>query len=536
VKHRALDSVTVEVMRNALEATAAEMSIIMLRTAHSPLFSEGRDFSCAIHTAAGDALAQSHDCPIHLASIQLQLAHCVRQLGGRRELHEGDVVIANDPYLGGSHLPDITLFSPIVAGGEIVAYAANRAHHGDVGGWAPGSFAATAEEIYQEGIRIPPIKLFRSGALQKDVLAFLLSNVRAPDEMHADLHAQLASLNHADKHFKDDLIPRFGLKEIRAATGPILDYSERRMRDEISSMEDGIYSAEDFVDDDGLGNGPSRINVAVTIRGSNAYVDFSGSGREAKGPINAAYAVTVGAVYIACLAMTDPEIPANGGCYRAISVRAPLGTVVNPRPPASTALGNTFTAVRIIETVRRALSDANPARASAGNGDHLQILVGGKDTRTGQSYNFYDYPHGGWGATAKKDGEHALHSLVGNCALVPVEVFETRYPWRITEMRLREDSGGRGVHRGGFGMEKEYLLVRGEARMTLACDRTHHRPYGLCGGEGGGLAELSLLRDGVRHHLPSKISNFRVVEGDVIRLKCPGGGGWGEDGLRVDRS
>jgi N-methylhydantoinase B len=522
-----IDPLTLEVVRRALEATANEMSLIMLRTAHSPIFSEARDFSCAIHDPSGEAIAQAHDCPIHLASIQVQLAECIKALGGSSALSEGDVIVANDPYLGGSHLPDITMFKPIFAHGELVAFAANRAHHVDVGGWTPGSFTSDAEEIFQEGIRIPPVKLFRKGQPARDVWELILSNVRDPESTVGDLHAQAACLGHAERKIRNDLIPKFGFETLKACAGPILAYSEKRMKEQLEAFPDGEYLADDFVDDDGITGGAHRIRVKITIDGPNAAVDFTGSAPQARGPINSPFSVTAAGVYIAFLTMTDPTIPANAGCYRPIKVIAPSGSVVNPVAPAACAAGNTYTATRIVDTVRRALSGADPSRAAAGNGDHLILIAAGKDPETGERYHFLDLAMGGWGGRSSKPGESSAMSLIANCWNVPIEVLETRAPWRVTEVKLAEGSAGDGAHCGGLGVEKEYLLLRGEARVTLVADRCKHAPWGFDGGDSAEVAGIFLRSGDEERPLPSKQSNIVVRPGDVIRMRAPGGGGYG---------
>lgn len=522
------DAVTIEVVRNALEATAEEMSLVMLRTAHSPLFSEAKDYSCVIYDRNGEALAQAQNCPIHLASIQFALAECLAAMDDTSDpIADGDVLIVNDPYLGGSHLPDITLFKPIFLDGTLVAYAANRAHHVDIGGWAPGSFTANAEEIFQEGLRIPPIKLYRGGKPQGDIWKLMLQNVRDPASMTGDLLAQVASLDHVERKMKSEIIPKFGMETIEGCRQPILDYSEKLMRQAIEAIPDGTYTAVDYVEGDGVTDVEHAIRVKITVEGSNLTADFDGSSAQALGPVNAPFAVTSGAVYIAILAMTDPDIPTNAGCYRPITVLAPSGSIVNPLPPASVVAGNTYTSCRVIDTIRKALSEAIPDRATGGIGDHMQILAGGVHPRTGLPYQFYEFSLGGWGAGPDTDGVDAAFSLNGNCPQVPVEIFESRFPWRIEQMRLRPGSGGTGAHTGGMGMQKDFVLVEGSARVTLACDRTEHAPYGLASGGDAEPAQLRILRGGEEIPVASKISDLVLTAGEGISLRSPGGGGYG---------
>jgi N-methylhydantoinase B len=524
---RDLDPFTVEIVQNALESTAREMSTVMLRTSHAPIFSEGKDFSCALYDSTGNALAQAHDCPIHLANIQFSLVRALEQLEG--EPSEGDIVIANDPYLGGSHLPDITLFKPIFVNGALVFFAANRAHHVDVGGGAPGSFVATATDIYQEGIRLPPVRLHAGGNLNRDLVKVLLRNVRNPDYMWGDLNAQIAALVHAEHRILGDLIPRFGVATLLAARAPILDQSERRLRDAIAQLRGGVFVASDHLDDDGIEARPLLIKVSVRRQAATLIIDFTGSSPQARGPVNAVFAVTAGAAYIAVLSSLDPNVPVNAGCYRPIRVIAPEGTIVNPKEPAPCVAGNTYTSIRIIDTVRRALIEAGAPHVAAGHGEHAQVLAGGTDPTTGEGYVFYDMPVGGWGATPDKDGEDALFTLNANCENTPVEVFETRFPWRIRRMELRRNSGGRGKHRGGRGMVKEYELVRGEALLSLASDRVRFRPYGLNGGGSGSNARFELTTRGRRRQLPSKVTNVRLEPGDVVTVRTSGGGGLGRE-------
>jgi N-methylhydantoinase B len=525
VRVATIDAVTVEVVRHALEATAQEMSLVMLRTAHAPIFSEGKDYSCALYDAVGEPLAQAQDCPIHLANIHFSLKEALRVIEEQPE--PGDVIVTNDPYLGGSHLPDITVFKPVYIGRMLRFFVANRAHHVDVGGGAPGSFVADATEVYEEGIRIPPVKLCRGGRINREILSIILKNVRQPDYLYGDLHAQLAALTHGEKRITEDLVPRFGLDTIIGCEEPIFAYSESRMRDAIGSLRPGRYVAEDCLDNDGIVDQPLRIQVAITVAGDELRVDFSGSSPQALGPVNSVFAVTAGATYIGALAALEPDVPVNSGCYRPITVEAPIGTVVNPREPASCVAGNTYTSVRIIDTVRRALALAGAPHPGAPNGDHAQLLAGGRDPRDGEPYVFYEMPAGGWGATPNKAGEPVLFSLNGNCENTPIEVFETRFPWRIRKRAVRRGSGGRGVHNGGDGILMEYELLRGNARLSVAADRQKFPVPGMEGGGDGRPSDFFLIHDGHRRRLPSKIANVPVTAGDVVILMTPGGGGWG---------
>jgi N-methylhydantoinase B len=520
-----IDSITVEVLRHALEATAHEMSTVMLRTSHAPIFSEGKDYSCALYDAQGEPIAQAQDCPIHLASIQFGLKQALRDLD--EPIEPGDTIIMNDPYLGGSHLPDVTLFKPVYIGSELAFFAANRAHHVDVGGGAPGSFVANATEIYQEGLRLPPIKLYRRGKLDRGLMRLILQNVRQPDYMYGDLHAQVAALTHAEGRIVDDLVPRFSLETILASIEPILAYSEARMRAAIRELADGEYSAEDHLDNDGVGDEPLKIRATVRKRGDELHVDFAGSSPQAKGPVNAVFAVTAGATYIAALASLEPSVPVNGGCYRPIVIEAPPGSVTNPTEPAPCVAGNTYTSIRIIDVVRRALVAAGAPHRAAGHGEHAQFLAGGVDPAKRASYVFYEQPVGGWGATPETDGVSAVFSINANCEDTPIEVFETRFPWRIRRRELRRGSGGEGSSRGGHGTTVEYELVRGEARISLACDRQNFAPPGAEGGSAGENADFFLVRDGSRQRLPSKVANVPVSAGDVVIVQTSGGGGWG---------
>jgi N-methylhydantoinase B len=520
-----IDPITVEVIRHALEATAQEMSTVMLRTSHAPIFSEGKDYSCALYDARGEPIAQAHDCPIHLASIQFGLKQALRDL--EEPLEPGDTIIMNDPYLGGSHLPDVTLFKPVYVGGELAFFAANRAHHVDVGGGAPGSFVANATEIYQEGLRLPPIKLYRRGELDKGLMRLILQNVRQPEYMYGDLHAQLAALTHAEGRIVNDLVPRFSLETILASIEPILAYSEARLRSAIAELRDGEFSAEDHLDNDGVEDKPLTVKATVYKRADELHVDFDGTSPQAKGPVNSVFAVTAGATFIAALASLEPSVPVNGGCYRPIVIAAPRGSVVNPNEPAPCVAGNTYTSIRIIDVVRRALVAAGAPHRAAGHGEHAQLLAGGTDPANAAPYVFYEQPVGGWGATPETDGVSAVFSINANCEDTPIEVFETRFPWRIRRRELRRGSGGEGSRRGGHGTTVEYELVRGEARVSLACDRQKFAPPGAEGGSPGGNADFFLISNGDRRRLPSKVTNLAVSAGDVVVVQTAGGGGWG---------
>jgi N-methylhydantoinase B len=525
-----LDPVTREVLRNALVEVAEEMNANLIRSGYSPNIKERRDCSSALFDPQGRMVAQAESIPVHLGAMPFSVKAALEHFHG--DLEPGDTIVLNDPFSGGVHLPDITFVTPIFHRGELVAFAANRAHHADVGGKSPGSVAGDATEIYQEGLRIPPIKLWRGGELDEDLLELILANVRTPEERRGDLRAQKAANETGRRRFLE-LIERYGLKLLASAIEEILDYSERRMRAELAALPEGTYEYEDYLDDDGVRAGRIKLRVTVRVRKDELEVDFTGSSPQVEGPVNAVYAVTASAVYYTVRALTDPDIPPNEGCYRPIRIIAPEGTVVNARPPAAVVGGNLETSQRIVDLLIGALAQAAPEKAiGACQGTMNNLTLGGIDPRSGKPYTLYETIGGGFGARPTKDGLDGVHSHMTNTLNTPVEALEIAYPLRVERYELRPDSCGAGRWRGGLGIRRDIRVLGHRARVSLLGERRITRPYGVLGGEPGGNG-ADFIIDGDGKERPVKGKGSVVLEpGWIISVRTPGGGGYGSPAAR----
>jgi len=521
-----IDAVTLEVIRNACAAISEEMNANLIRTGYSPNIKERRDCSCAVFDADGKMVSQAENMPVHLGAMPFSVEAALDRYPPET-LSPGDAVLLNDPFRGGAHLPDLTLVSPVFYEGEIVAMAANRAHHADVGGSTAGSVAADSTEIYQEGIRIPPVKLYRGGEVAADVMEIVLANVRTPDERRGDLRAQQAA-NETGRDRLNGLAGKYGPEGLELAIAEIQDYAERRMRAEIDRLPDGVYRFEDVLDDDGQGNEGIRIAAAITIDGDAVEVDFEGTAAQTDGAVNAVFAVTASATYYAVRCVTDPDIPPNDGAYRPITIDAPEGTVVNASPPAAVVGGNLEVSQRVTDVILGALAEAAPERAiGACQGTMNNVTFGGTDPRTDTPYAFYETQGGGFGGRASGDGMDGVHVHMSNTMNTPAEVLQTAYPLAVERYELRPDTGGEGEYRGGLGLRRD-IEVRGhEAVFSLLAERRVHAPYGINGGADGGRGDDRLLRDGEELDLAAK-STHRLRPGDVVSVRTPGGGGFGD--------
>ncbi len=531
------DPVELEIFKNIYHSIAEEMGAALRRTAFSPNIKERRDYSCAIFDANGEVIAMGDHMPVHLGSMPKSVHAAIEKFA----LGPGDMVMLNDPFRGGTHLPDITLVAPVYVGRNRRGrrarpdfYVASRAHHADVGGTYPGSMGL-CREIYQEGFRIPPVRIMRGGKMEGDVLALLLNNVRTPDEREGDLGAQIAAC-HTGAARLLEVCERYGLERARSASRNLLDYSEQMMRAFLARVPKGRYCAEDFMDSDGISDRPVKIAVAVKIEGQRGRfaqshtvtVDFTGSDPQVEGSINAVEAITYSACFYVfrCLLMED--VPATSGLMRPIEVIAPSGTVVNARPPAAVAGGNVETSQRIVDVLLRALAQAIPERIpAAASGTMNNLTIGGMDPRTGQPFAYYETIAGGMGARPTKPGVSGVHTHMTNSLNTPAEALEYSYPLRVRQYSLRPGSGGEGQHRGGDGIVRE-IEVLTDAEVTLLSDRRERGPWGLSGGGTGQPGNASVIRkDGSAKSVPGK-SNVRLVKGERIRIETPGGGGWGK--------
>jgi len=534
------DIVTLEILRSSLVTLTEEMGLAMGRAAHSPIFNEGRDYSCAVFDGKGEMIAQAAFDPLHLGAMPFAVEYALALKGG--ELEPGDVLLANDPYNGGSHLPDFTMMMPVFVDGEIVAICANRAHQVDVGGTVPGSFYGEATEICQEGLRLPPVHFHREGELVDDTWQILLSNVRDRESSRGDLHAMFGSLSIGARRV-EDLVAAHGKEVFVESLEEIKDYSERRMRAEIEEIPDGSYQFVNWLENDGHTADPLAIAVTVTIDGSEAIVDFTGSSPQARGPVNAPYAVTASNVYCPFLEVVSPDIPTNHGCYRPITVIAPPGTVVNPLEPAPVVGGNVETSARINEAVLGALTQVMPERTiAASHGTYLNMTGGGTDPRTGTEAVFYIYSAGGWGGRADRDGNSAVMGTWSNDRQSSIEANEQAYPMLFRRFSLTERSAGAGRHRGGFGTTMVIEVTTDRMTVSLLSERCQSSPFGLFGGEppeprGNGLwnqvtFELADGRRGTAEEIFGKSSSSKwgavvLGQGDVIEYMTVGGAGYG---------
>jgi len=523
-----MDPVTLEVTRNALAGVAEEAGVALRRTAYSPNIKERVDCSTAIFDPRGDLVAQAEHIPVHLGSMPASVAAALEVFG---ELQPGDQVLLSDPFAGGTHLPDWTLVAPIHAGRELLGFAANRAHHADVGGSVPGSMPAGAMEIFAEGLRIPPVKLRRGDVEDRDVVALLLANTRTPRERLGDVRAQVGA-NHLAAERLRELADALGVDLLFEAMGAVQDHAERATRAAIAAIRNGTYVFEDVMDDDGAGSEDVAIRAAVTVHGDSLLIDFEGTSPQVRGSINAPFAVTVSCCAYALRALTDPEIPANAGSYRPLEVRAPKGSLLNPEPPAAVAAGNVETSQRIVDVVLGAMAQALPDRVpAASQGTMNNVLIGGFDERTGRPFTYYETVAGGQGARPHADGMSGVHTHMTNTLNTPVEAFEMAYPLRVVEYRLRDGSGGRGRHRGGDRITRAIEVLAERVTVSLLTERRRHPPWGLAGGEAGAPGRNSLLlHAGDPRPLPSK-ATFEATRGEVIVVETPGGGGFGPPGV-----
>ena len=508
-----LDPVTLSVLASALSGIAEEMGAVLIRGAYSSNIKERRDCSTALFGSAGNMVAQAEHIPVHLGAMPEAVAAVMH-----RDPEPGDVFAINDPYSGGTHLPDITLVSPVAYGGEIVGYAVTRAHHSDVGGMRPGSMPSDSHEIFQEGIIIPPVRLVRGGEYVSDVLDLLLANVRTPGLRRGDLRAQIAANNIAETRIAE-LVERRGKETVLAAFSEVVLYAERRSREAIRELPDGEHSAEDFMEGDGSTEEDIPIKASVTVSGDEMTVNFAGTSPAVRGNINCPLPVTRSACFFALRVLLPKDVPANAGTYAPLRIEAPEGSLVNAVYPAAVVAGNVETSNRIADAVLAALSGFAPERVPAqGQGTMNNTIIGGN--RTGWTY--YETIGGGQGASSRGPGPSGVHVGMSNTLNTPVEAFELEYPMRVKRYELLYDSGGKGEHRGGDGVVRSVEVLE-PASLSLLTDRRRHAPGGAEGGEPGRVGRNRLNGE----ELPPKTSR-ELQEGDVVTVETPGGGGYGK--------
>ena len=516
-----------ELFRNLFVSVADEMGIVLRRTAFSPNIKERRDYSCAMYDASGATVAMGDHMPVHLGAMPLSVAAALESFS----LEPGDLAILNDPFRGGTHLPDITAISGVFLADDRAPafYVASRAHHADVGGMSPGSMPL-AREIYQEGLRLPPILLVKRGKVDQPLLNLILANVRTPDERYGDLMAQIAANRRGEERLLE-MAAKHGRETLARNMRALQDYSAAMMRGAIEQIPPGEYGFSDFLDDDGAGSGPVEIRVKITVTGDTVKVDFDGSSAQVAGCVNAnrAVAVSATAYVFRCVAarLVSGDIPYNSGLLRPIAIRTPARSVVNAGPPAAMAAGNVETSQRITDVLFGALAQALPELIpAASSGTMNNLTVGGWDERRGRAFAYYETIAGGSGASPEGDGASAIHTHMTNSWNTPVEAFEHEYPMRIRRYAVRRGSGGAGKHHGGDGIVRaiEFLTP---AEVTILSDRRKRGPWGLHGGEAGAPGRNLLIRNGATTELAAKV-RFEVQVGDVLRIETPGGGGWGK--------
>src|SRR2546427_8227064 len=539
---KSFDPTTLEIYRALYTSVAEEMGVALRRTSFSPNIKERRDYSCAVFDSSGRVIAQGDHMPVHLGSMPMAVAAALREV----EIGPGDVVALNDPFAGGTHLPDVTLVMGVFgqgpgAGGRAsgktkprplapdsrpLFFVANRSPHADIGGATTGSMGL-ATDVYGEGVRIPPIHLARGGEICDDVMKLILANVRSNKERQADFEAQIGSLKTGAARLLE-IVARRGAKEASHYAAHLISYSSRMMRHAINAIPDGSYQAADALDDDGIRESEIPIRVRITIRGDRALVDFSGSAPQVAGALNAVEAITVSAVSYCFRCLVGGDVPASAGRMQPIEVVAPKGTVVNANHPASVAGGNVETSQRIVDTVFKALAQAIPKRIpAASQGTMNNLTIGGIDPRTGAEFSYYETVAGGMGARPALDGMSATHTHMTNSLNTPAEALEYAYPLRVRRYRIREGSGGIGKYKGGDGSIREIEVVAA-ARMSLLSDRRKRAPYGLHGGEDGKRGRAFIIRtDGSEEELTSK-GSWQMQAGDRVRIETPGGGGFGK--------
>ncbi len=520
------DPIRLEIFKHLFASIAEEMGSVLRKSSYSPNIKERRDYSCALFDPQAQMIAQAAHIPVHLGSMPLSVQAAIQQFKG--DLQPGDAVILNDPFRGGTHLPDITIVLPVfdhAAGdAQLVGFVASRAHHADVGGMTPGSMPV-GRELFQEGLIIPPVKLVHAGQTDAGILNLILANVRTPAERQGDLLAQLAANQRGSERLQA-MVARYGNAEISAAMQALLAYSERMTRNLIASLPDGTYTFTDYLDNDGINDLPVPICVAITIAGDQARVDFNGSAPQQEGNINAVYAITLSAVYYVFRCLLGLDVPNNSGCLLPVEVIAPPGSVVNARMPAAVAGGNVETSQRIVDVLLGALAQACPERIpAASQGTMNNITIGGVTLDGEGSFTYYETLAGGTGASQTQDGAAAVHSHMTNTLNTPAEALEYAYPLRVERYEVRQGSGGAGHTRGGDGLQRD-LRVLGRCQATLLTERRERPPYGLNGGQPGQCGRNIILRGDVEIALPGK-GTIDLQPGDVISIQTPGGGGFG---------
>ena len=533
-----LDAIGLHVLHNALTNIAAEMAIVMMKTSYSTIFNEGLDFSTMLLDRAGNIIAERNFAPAMMGAVNYTLRWTLEELG-EEFFQPGDVVVHNDPYRGNCHIPEHMLMKPIFVEGELIGFAGAIGHLAEVGGKAPGSFASDATDVYQEGLRLPPVKLLEGGRYNEQLWRVILANHRTPRNSWGDFHAMIGALNIGERRMAE-LVARYDLATVVEGAHLLIDYTERRLRAEIAELPEGSFAASLTVEDDGVGTEPFDVQVKLVIRDGRIIADFTGSSPQVRGPMNCTFVVAAAALYNAVFSVTDPldQIPRNSGCYRPLQVIAPAGTVVNVRHPGPSVGGNTDLQPKLIDLLLAAFAKAVPDRvAAATGGSSSNLLFGGVHPETGRYYSNYNFDGMGTGGTARKDGNDGEVTRHSNCRNTPVEVFEHRYPLLTLRYGLARDSGGAGRHRGGLGTERTIRIMAPEITFSALFDRCKLAGPGLFGGHEGGRSALMVklagesgfrtFQEAFGVRSPTKFTNVLLHRGDELYYRAPGGAGFG---------
>jgi N-methylhydantoinase B len=537
------DPIRLEVFKHQFSSIAEEMGVILRKASYSPNIKERRDYSCALFDGLGNMISQAAHIPVHLGSMPLSVSSVIEHYDqfpsgtgnnpNEKRLNPGDSIILNDPFLGGTHLPDITIVTPVHiedlnsrSGYKLVAFVASRAHHADVGGMTPGSMPIS-REIYQEGLIIPPLKIIKNGTINNEIMELILANVRTPQEREGDLRAQIAANNRGSLRMQE-LIYRYSIDEVSNYMEELIAYTERMTRKLINELPDGEYVFIDWLDNDGLSNDKIKINTKIIISGDEVVVDFSGSAQQQKGSINAVYAITLSAVYYVFRSLLAIDVPNNSGCLKPIRVIAPLGTVINAHHPSAVAGGNVETSQRIVDVLLGALAEAIPDRIpAASQGTMNNITIGGWNDKQNQPFTYYETIGGGNGARPTEAGPSAMHSHMTNTLNTPIEAIEFAYPLRVLRYEIRRGSGGSGQTRGGDGIRRDIQSLV-DSQASLLTERRSTSPYSLSGGNNGESGENILIKKKKEIQLPGK-GTISLDAGDIISIRTPGGGGYGKE-------
>jgi N-methylhydantoinase B len=514
-----MDAIELSIFSSRIEAVCEEMGAVLRRTAFSPNIKDRLDFSCAVFDAAGELCAQAAHIPVHLGSM----AYAMRDIVGGIGWGEGDMVVLNDPFLGGTHLPDVTLIAPLFVDGVLLGFVANRAHHADIGGNAPGSMPIS-RSLEEEGIIIPPTHLLRGGELDVELLARIVGSSANAHELQGDFAAQISANRSGDARL-GELVRGMGMAAYREALVELNDYAERLARSALAIIPEGEYRFSDCLDDDGLGNNDLMITARVTVTREGIDVDFSGTALQTAGNVNCPLSVAAAGVYYVFRCLMPENTPACTGAFRAITLAAPLGCLLNAQRPAAVAAGNVETSTRVVDVICGALAQAIPEQIpAASHGSMNNLAMGSRGGKGNRKWDYYETIGGGMGAGAYGGGLSALQTHMTNTLNTPIEVLEMNYPLRLRRYAVRRGSGGEGQRYGGDGLVREFEFLD-SAEVTLLTERRRHAPWGVAGGGAGKVGENSL--NGTP--LPGKVM-VSVVAGDRLTIATPGGGGWGRKG------